>query len=171
MIEWSARRLVVQVGGRFDDAVAQYQSAVPVFPAERFERLVAVQADWAAVLEETRAVAPHGFLRYWSFPADPLMSLAGNSARCTAYLMGNHTVVERMYRHDPAVFLYAPLRTAITQVPGGPVRFSVEQPSREFASFGPLSVAAVGTELDHMLAALLEALGWAVPAPLSVAGA
>jgi hypothetical protein len=38
------------------------------------------------------------------------MSLAGDPARCTAYLMGNHTIAEQMYRHDPSVMLYAPLR-------------------------------------------------------------
>ena len=43
----------------------------------------------------------------------PVMSLAGNTTRCTAYLMGNHTIAEQMYRHDPAVMLYVPLRTVI----------------------------------------------------------
>jgi len=28
-----------------------------------------------------------------------------------AYLMGNHTAMERMYRHEPAVLMYAPLHT------------------------------------------------------------
>jgi hypothetical protein len=30
-----------------------------------------------------------------------------------AYLMGNHAIVEQMFRHDPRVLLYAPLRTVI----------------------------------------------------------
>lgn len=33
--------------------------------------------------------------------------------RCTTYLMGNHIVAERMYRHDSGVMLYAPLRVTI----------------------------------------------------------
>jgi hypothetical protein len=156
-------RLAVDVGGSFDDAVARYEAAVPAFPAEQFERL----ADWPAVTELTDRLAVHGFLIYWRFQADPLMGIAGNTARCQMYLMGNHVIAERMYRHDPAVMLYAPLRTVITQVAGGPVRFSIDQPSRQFASFGDPGIAAVGRELDHKLAHLLEVLGWPVPPELA----
>lgn len=41
------------------------------------------------------------------------MRLAGDTAKGTFYLMGNHTIAERMYRHHPAVMLYAPLHTMI----------------------------------------------------------
>jgi len=44
---------------------------------------------------------------------DRLMSLAGDDASCTSYLMGNHTIAERVFRHEPAAILYAPLHTAI----------------------------------------------------------
>jgi uncharacterized protein (DUF302 family) len=167
-VDWTSRRLAVEVDGVFEDAVERYEAAVPPYPAERIERVVADGGGWPAVLELTDEVAEHGFLIYWKFAADSLMSLDGNMARCAAYLMGNHTIAERMFRHDPAVMLYAPLRTVISQVPGGPVLFSVDQPSRQFASFGRLDIAAVGVELDGKLAALLEVLGLPVPEELTV---
>jgi len=68
-----------------------------------------------------------------------------------------------MYRYDPAVMLYAPLRTAIYVDAGGTTRFAIDQPSTRFASFGVPAIAEVGVELDRKLAALLEFLGAPVP--------
>jgi uncharacterized protein (DUF302 family) len=166
-VDWAARRLAVEAGGSFDDIVARYEAAVPVYPAARIEQLVADDAGWQAVLDLTDDVARHGFLIYWRIAADAIMRAAGDTSRCVAYLMGNHTIAERMFRHDPVAMLYAPLRTVISQVPGGPVVFSAEQPSLQFASFGRPDIAAVGIELDHKLAALLEALDLPVPPSLT----
>ncbi|MDT5348412.1 MAG: hypothetical protein QOH91_1699 [Mycobacterium sp.] len=33
--------------------------------------------------------------------------------KATEYLMGNHTIAECIFRHDPAVMLHAPLRTVV----------------------------------------------------------
>lgn len=93
------------------------------------------------------------------------MRLAGHTERCTSYLMGNHTIAERMYRHDRAATLYAPLRTQIHEDHDGAVWFSVDRPSSRFASFDHPDVNAVGVELDHKLGELLAFLG--VPSPRS----
>jgi uncharacterized protein (DUF302 family) len=81
--------------------------------------------------------------------------------------MGNHTIAERMYRHDPAVMLYAPLRTTIHQDRQGVTRFSIDQPSTRFASFDVPDIAAVGLELDHKVAGLLQVLDVPVPPALA----
>jgi uncharacterized protein (DUF302 family) len=166
-VDWAARRLAIEVDGSFEDTVARYEAAVPTYPAALFEKLVAGNAGWQTVLDLTDEIAAHGFLIYWKLAADPLMGLAGDTARCTAYLMGNHTIAERMFRHDPAAMLYAPLRTVISQTPDGPTLFSTEQPSRQFSSFGNPDIAAVGIELDHKLARLLDTLHLPVPTCLT----
>ncbi|MFD0581654.1 DUF302 domain-containing protein [Dactylosporangium darangshiense] len=168
-VDWASRRLVVEVDSPFEDAVARYEAAVPAYPVERVERLVAEHAEWPAMLELTDEVAEHGFMIYWKIDLDPVMGLAGDDAHCAAYLMGNHTIAEKMFRHDPAVMLYAPLRTVISQAPDGPTLFSTDQPSRQFSSFGRMDIATVGVELDHKLAGLLEALDMPVPDCLTAA--
>ena len=162
-VDWTARRLTVEAEGPFEDVVAQYEAAVPTYPAARIEQLVADRAGWQAVLDLTDDVATHGFLIYWKIAADTIMRAAGDASRCAAYLMGNHTIAERMFRHDPVAMLYAPLRTVITQQPGGPVLFSADQPSLQFASFDRPDITTVGIELDHKLAALFETLRLPVP--------
>ena len=81
--------------------------------------------------------------------------------------MGNHAIAHRMYIHNPAVMLYAPLRTAISEDGSGSAWFSIEQPSTHFSSFGDTAITEVGRELDAKVADLLEYLGAPVPAALT----
>ena len=94
------------------------------------------------------------------------MSRAGDSADCIAYLMGNHIIAERMFRHDPRTMLYAPLHTVIWEDDAGDAWFSMDQPSTQFASLGIPEITAVGLELDRKLANLLDVLNIEVPCTL-----
>jgi hypothetical protein len=161
------QRLAIAVGAGFDDFRGRYEQSVPAFDSERFAAFVSEGATWDAVLRATAENAPHHFLRYWTLDAGALMRLAGHSLRSSSYLMGNHTIAERMYRHDPGIMLYAPLRTAIHEDADGTTWFSVDQPSTRFSSFGDPAITEVGLELDRKLAALLVHLGAPVPPALT----
>jgi hypothetical protein len=160
-------RLAIAVGAGFHDFRERYEESVPSLDAERLAALVREGPDWDTVQRAADENAPHHFMRYWTSDVGSLMRLAGDSARCSSYLMGNHTIAQRMYRHDPAIILYAPLRTAIYEDAGGLTWFSVDQPSTRFRSFGDPAISDVGLELDHKLAALLEHLGAPVPPALT----
>jgi hypothetical protein len=66
------------------------------------------------------------------------MTLAGDTARCVAYLMGNHVKAEATYRHDPNAMLYVPMRTVITRRDGEQTWFTFDQPSSQLGSLGTL---------------------------------
>jgi uncharacterized protein (DUF302 family) len=72
-----------------------------------------------------------------------------------------------MYRYNPAILLYAPLRTAIVEDADGVTWFTVDQPSTRFSSFDTAQITAVGIELDRKLAALLAVLDAPVPTALT----
>ena len=110
--------------------------------------------------------APHGFLIYFRNDLHAVMQLAGDDADCIAYLMGNHAIAERMFRHDPLAMLYAPLHTVVWEDSAAQAWFTAGPPSTQFGSFGIPEVATVGVELDRKLAALLEALHVDVPPSL-----
>jgi hypothetical protein len=160
-------RLTIQIDDSFDGFRNRYEQAVPAFQSERFDSLVERRVDWQTVLEATAENAPHDFILYWSHDFTSLMRLAGDRGRCVEYLMGNHTIAERMYRYNPAILLYAPLRTAIVEDAVGATWFTVDQPSTRFGSFNTPQITKVGLELDHKLAALLEHLEAPVPAALT----
>jgi hypothetical protein len=163
IVPHEVNRLAVAVGEPLDDFRARYEQAVPAFDTERFERFIENGDDWETVIEATKENAPHGFIIYWSNDFSPLLKLAGHELRCVEYLMGNHVVAETMYRHNPAILLYAPLRTAIYEDADGETWFTVDQPSTRFSSFGDPGVTHGGVELDRKLTALLDHLR--VPAP------
>ncbi|HVV20736.1 MAG TPA: DUF302 domain-containing protein [Pseudonocardiaceae bacterium] len=151
----------------FDEFRARYEAAVPERDLDRIARLRAEHASWDAVLADAENSAPHGFLRFWSTDVGGLMRLAGHRGPCVSYLMGNHTIAERMYRHDPAVMLYAPLRTTIHEDRHGVTRFSLDRPSTHFASFGDPDITSVGLQLDRKVINLLRVLDVPVPAALT----
>jgi hypothetical protein len=164
--KYQAHRLNVPVETSFDDFRRRYEAAVPAYNAEDFNALVEANASWSDVLDLMDRSAPFGFLNYWSIDTQPMMSLAGATARCVEYMMGNHTIAERMFRHDPTVMMYAPLRSVITSDRDAFTSFSIEQPSSVFSSFGDDDIAAVGVELDRKVAGLLAHLDAPVPPAL-----
>ena len=160
-------RLTIQIDDSFDGFRNRYERAVPEFQTDRFDSLVKSGVDWRTVLDATAENAPHDFILYWSHDFTSLMSLAGDRGRCVEYLMGNHTIAEKMYRYNPAILLYAPLRTAIVEDADGITWFTVDQPSTRFSSFDTPQISAVGIELDRKLAELLAVLDAPVPTALT----
>lgn len=57
-----------------------------------------------------RATGTHRFLIYARLDTTPVLADSSSTVKATEYLMGNHTIAEMMFRHDPAVMLHAPLR-------------------------------------------------------------
>jgi hypothetical protein len=155
----TVRRLVIDVEN-FDDFRARYEDAAPAYDlAARIPQL----SDWDEVQKDVDAVAPYGFVRYATIDATPVFAVAGHKARSVIYLMGNHTIAETMYRHDPSIMLYAPLRLCLYEDRDGGAHLSIDQPSDQFGSFGDTDIAATGRLLDQKLADLFSGLGFAVP--------
>ena len=163
VIDHSTRRLVVPLPQPYDAARERYETLVPEVDLARFYQM----ASWNATLELAEINAPHGFMRYYR--SDITAAMAGSPSlwKATQYLMGNHTIAERMFRHEPSVMLHAPLRTLVYADANGDTQFAVDQPSLLFSSYGNPDIAAVGDELDALLAQLITLLGGAVPAELT----
>jgi hypothetical protein len=159
-------RLDVPIQQSYDDFIRAFECAVPVWGRERATKLVERKAPWSEVVADVAALAPHDFLLYCKLDFTPMMSLAGNRQRATEYLMGNHVIAETMYRHDPAVALYVPLRLAVYESGEG-TRFTIEQPSVTLSSLGRDEIVEAGKDLDRKLAGLFRVLGAEVPDSLS----
>jgi uncharacterized protein (DUF302 family) len=156
----TVRRLTVDVDAPFDEFRSRYEAAVPAFDLTRLARF----STWEAVIDDAEQAAPdRGFLRFATIEASPAFAIAGHKARSVIYLMGNHTIAETMYRHNPAIMLYAPLRLCLYEDHDGTTHFAVDQPSDQFGSFGDPDITATGRMLDEKLAALFHGLGVAVP--------
>jgi uncharacterized protein (DUF302 family) len=161
---FQVRRLSVLLPLLYDRAIERFGELVPAVDLARFGQL----ANWDAVIEQAEINAPHGFMVYWQADVTAIMAGSGSGWKCTEYLMGNHVIAQRMFHHDPAAMLYAPLRVVIHADQAGDTHFVIDQPSTMFASLGNPDIAAVGIELDGLVADLLTALGATVPTELRV---
>ena len=143
-VDHSSRRLVVALPQTYDEAREHYESLVPEIDFVRFSEM----ASW----------------RYYRNDITAAMSGSPSLWKTTQYLMGNHTIAERMFRHDPSVMLHAPLRTVLYVDPDGDTKLAVDQPSLLFDSYDRPEIADVGRELDGLLAGLITSLGGDVTA-------
>ncbi len=166
MKDHTVTRLVLDVDRPYADFCEQYEAAVPPLAPAHLAELVSKHTAWDNVVADAAASAPHSFYIFWKMDVAPIMSLAGDTLPCTTYLMGNHTIAERMFRHDPSVMLYVPLRTVVYEDDTHRTRFVIDRPSSLLGSFDNQAIAAVGHELDEHLAKLLEALHVPLPQEL-----
>jgi hypothetical protein len=155
-------RIDIDTDATFDELRQRYETLVPTINFAELTDLIE-SGDLPRVRQYTAAHAPHSFVNFWTFDPTPMMQLVGHRTRAITYMMGNNVIVETMFRHDPGVMLYAPLRTAIYQDTAGRVHFGIDQPSSKFAAFGDTRIAEVGLQLDAKLAALLRLMDLQVP--------
>jgi hypothetical protein len=152
-------RLVFDAGQPYEKFRGRYEAAVPPADPWRLGGAAGRHARWPAIAADQGEPCPQGFVLYWRADLTPRATAAGDVRPCTAYLMGCHAVAEKIYRRDPAVMLYAPLRALIYIDSGDRTRFAVDQPSTVLTGFADPAIAGFGADLDRQLAALLEALG------------
>jgi hypothetical protein len=163
--EWTTRRFSVTLPGSFDAVIGRFESLVAAYPRDEFAAMLVRDASWHDILVRTEALAPLGFLLYWKNDVRAMMTVASDSQPCVAYLMGNHTIAEQMFRFDGRIVNYAPLRVEFTADPNGQVWFTFDHPRAQFASFGIPAVKAVGEDLDRKLGTLVEQPGRHCAAP------
>jgi hypothetical protein len=158
-------RLDVDTPEPFDDVRNRFESLVPTIDFAELTALTET-GDPARIRDFTAEHARHAFVNFWTFDPTPVMRLSGHTARAITYMIGNPVLAETMFRHDPAVMLYAPLRLEIHEDTDGRVHLSIDLPSSKFASFGQAGITDTGALLDDKLAELLRLMQLPVPAAL-----
>lgn len=159
-------RLDVSTGMPFDTFLKALEAAAPKFQQAAIEDIVSRGGSWEEVQAAVAENAPHGLMVFATIDGTALMTPAGHQTRAVEYLIGNHTIAERMFRHNPLALLYAPLRILVHGDDLGDAVFSLDQPSTLFASLQDPQISAVGRELDDKVRGLLSAIGVDVAAEL-----
>ncbi|MET0704400.1 MAG: DUF302 domain-containing protein [Mycobacterium sp.] len=152
-------RLNISTTMPFDAFCDALELAAPRFQQAPIDDIVRRGGSWDEILVAVAQNAPNGLMIFSSLDDTALMAPAGHRTRVTAYLIGNHTIAERMFRHDPLTLLYAPLRMLVHSDDAGHAVLSLDQPSTLFGSLSDPRIAAVGRELDDKVRGLLHAMG------------
>jgi hypothetical protein len=159
-------RLDIPTAMGFDDFRRAFEAAAPVFDAAEVQQLIARGGQWEDIQAAAERNAPNGLMVYARLDIGQLMAAAGHATKCVEYLLGNHVVAERMFRHDPATALYAPLRVLVRSDTDDQAIFTIDRPGSVFAGWGNTEITAVGVELDHKVARLLQVITGRAPAAL-----
>jgi hypothetical protein len=133
--------------------------------------------DWSGFVRELAWESPSGFVRVWSSRPAELMRHAGSPVSSIVWLIVNHGIAARMFRHDPGAMLYSPLRieahaavlsgTSVSAAPAASETvISFDVPSAQLRGFGINKITQAGAELDRALGDLLEEIGLPRPAAL-----
>jgi hypothetical protein len=155
---YQVTRLVFDADQPYEKFRGRYEAAVP--PADlRPGDCAGRHVRWQDVAADANGSGTHGFVLYWRADMMPELTVSAELRPCTAYLMGHHAIPEKAYLHDPAVMLYAPLRTLIYIDSADRTRLAVDQPSTVYASFADPVTTELGRDLDRRLAGLLDSLG------------
>jgi hypothetical protein len=158
----SVERLTVRLGLPYAEALTRFEQLVPAAPLEKF-----LAADsWDAVKALLDAT-PLGFVYYAKLDSFALLAPSGITRQSVEYIAGNHAIAETMFRREPGVVLYAPLRLLFHADDDGKAVLSIDRPSDLFGSFGDPHVTEVGRLLDGKVAAILEGLGVRPPTTLT----
>lgn len=159
VLSHTLNRIDIATGVKFDEFIAAFEKAAPAFDPESVREIVARGGTWDEVLAAAAVNAPNDLMVYAKIDALPLLILAGHTNKAVEYLLGNHTIAETMFRHDPKALLYAPLRLLIYADADGNAVFSMDQPSAAFGSLGIADVTKVGESLDRKVVNLLRVIG------------
>jgi len=152
-------RVDVLTGAGFEDFLAAFETAAPPYDSVRVAQIVESGGAWDDVLAQAAENAPNELMVYAKIDGTPLMGAAGHQVKAVEYLLGNHTIAETMFRHDPRALLYAPLRVLVYSDSDGNAVFSMDRPGSAFGSLGIAEVTEVGVGLDRKVANLLRVIG------------
>ena len=159
IVPHTLNRIDIATGLKFDDFVAAFEKAAPDFDPDSVRQIVERGGTWDDVLAAAAINAPNELMVYAKIDGLSLLGLAGHTTKAVEYLLGNHTIAETMFRHDPKALLYAPLRLLVYADADGNAVFSMDQPSAAFGSLGIAEVTEVGEGLDRKVVNLLRIIG------------
>ena len=164
--DYEARRVELATNARFEALAAAFESAVPELTDAAALARLAEDGDWQSFTRSLAWEAPSGFVRVWSARPGELMRAAGGGRQSALWLIVNHAIGARLFRHDPATMLYSPLRVSAHAAADAGTVISFDVPSARLRSFGTNKVTQAGAELDRALGDLVEDLGLPRPGAL-----
>ena len=164
--EYAAQRVELVTNARFEALVSAFENAVPELTDAAALSRLADDGDWQSFARGLAWESPSGFVRTWSSHPGELMSAAGSGRPSAVWLIANHAIGARLFRHDPATALYSPLRVEAHAAATAGTVLAFDVPSARLRSFGTNKVTQAGAELDRALGDLIEDLGLPRPGAL-----
>jgi uncharacterized protein (DUF302 family) len=148
---YTATRITYDSANDFAVTRARLDEQLPLLDNTVAAELVVAGAAWAQVEASVEArLGPQGLVALARLDQGALLSLTGEPAEATLYLVGNPLVARQVASQSAAGLLYAPFRVAVFSDQTG-ARVSYDQPSSVFTSVGSAAIDSIAAELDHKI--------------------
>lgn len=157
--EFAVERIDVVTTRSFAETVAVFEKRVPPANLSTFVQLITGRATAGEVETAVGDMAgDSGFMALAKIDQGPLTSLLGKPKKISMYIIGNPLLANRMFEHNPAAGVYAPLRVAIYEDYAGACHLTYDRPSTLLAQFGNPEILTVAKLLDEKMTALAVSL-------------
>jgi uncharacterized protein (DUF302 family) len=157
---YGIQRTRIATGLPYDDLVRNFEDELGRWDPAVRDRLVKSKASWSDVEQQVAAAAgPHGLMIFARIDQGQLISLAGETKRCSLYLVGNPVIANKIIAIDIRGSFYVPFRVGLFDdgtADGGAIIY--DRPSSFLASLGHAELAEIGNLLDQKIDAVARAL-------------
>jgi hypothetical protein len=161
------RRFVINTGRPFDVFRKQWERAVPAWSWHTAVAEAKGGGGWPAVANLSDRTAGNGLVNLSTFDPSPVMRLAGHQLRAVTYLADNLVLEEELYRHDPAVIEYLPIRLTISELPGNDdSTLTFDKPCDLFGGYAAPELVKAAHGVEEAVASALRAVNLPVPPEL-----
>jgi uncharacterized protein (DUF302 family) len=156
---FEVERIDVPSKKSFSEMIAALEEHIPSADFATFAQMVSSRLSAQEIARVVDGmVRDLGFLVLAKIEQGPLVSLLGKPKKLSVFLIGNPVLANRMFEHNPAVGLYAPLRVSIYEDAQGTCHFTYDRPSALLEQFGNEEIRAVARILDQRMEILADRL-------------
>ncbi len=160
------RRFVINTGRSFDQFRKQWERAVPSWSWGTAMAEAKGGGGWPALENLSDRTAGDGLVNIATFDPSAVMRLAGHQLRAVTYLADNLVIEEGLYKHDPAVIEYLPVRLTISEQPDGDSTLTFDKPCDLFGGYAIPDLVDHAIQVEEAIANVLRKVDLPVPPEL-----
>jgi hypothetical protein len=161
------RRFVIHTGRPYDQFRKQWERAVPAWSWGTAVAEAKGGGGWPALENLSNRSAADGLVNISTFDPSPVMRLAGHELRAVTYLADNLVIEEGLYKHDPAIIEYLPVRLTISEQPGDDSTLTFDKPCDLFGGYAIADLVQHATQVEEAIATVLRKVNLPVPPELT----
>jgi uncharacterized protein (DUF302 family) len=150
----------IATGLGYDDLVGGFEREVGRWDLAAADRLLKSEASWSEVEREVgRMAGPQGLMIFTRINQGEIISLSGESKRCSLYLVGNPVIANKIISVDIRGSFYVPFRVSLyDHGTTGSAVISYDRPSSFLATLERPELEEIGVMLDQKIDGVADTL-------------
>jgi uncharacterized protein (DUF302 family) len=156
----TTQHISIATGLTYDDLVRGFERELGRWDLAAADRLLKSNASWSEVEREVdRMAGPRGLMIFTRINQGEIISLSGESKRCSLYLVGNPVIANKIIGIDIRGSFYVPFRVCLyDSITAGSAVISYDRPSSLLAGLEQPELNEISIMLDEKIDGVVNAL-------------